>query len=392
MADYQSIHSGATIDNRVTLAQQNYEEIQALKARMSVAESDLEGKADATSVTAVNSRVGGVEAKMSSAASTSNKLIDKAYVDDALSGKVDKSGGKGLSTNDFTNDYKTKLDGLPTGLAISNALDTKASASSVTDVSGRVTEIEEKIPSVASSSNKLTDKTYVDTAISGLNSVINGKASASELAGVSTSVDAIEAKIPSDATSSNQLADKAFVNNGLSGKVNAVAGKGLSTNDYTTSDKGKLDSLPSGSQLQSDLAGKQATLVSGQNIKTVNGVSLLGSGNIVAGEPYAVKYTEQSLTNAQKTQARNNIGAASLEDLQTEEYITVTTLPSPGSATMGKIYLVGPDENDNYERYITQRSGGGAYSWVSIGSTAIDMSSKADADVVCYLGEVIEIL
>lgn len=26
--------------------------------------------------------------------------------------KVDKENGKGLSTNDFTNEYKTKLDGL----------------------------------------------------------------------------------------------------------------------------------------------------------------------------------------------------------------------------------------------------------------------------------------
>lgn len=31
---------------------------------------------------------------------------------DSLDGKVDKVDGKGLSTNDFTNDYKTKVDGL----------------------------------------------------------------------------------------------------------------------------------------------------------------------------------------------------------------------------------------------------------------------------------------
>lgn len=51
----------------------------------------------------------------------------------------------------------------------------------------------------------------------------------------------------------------------------------------------------------------QEKLVSGENIKTVNGTSLLGSGNIQAGEPNAVKFTEQELTDAQKTQARTNI-------------------------------------------------------------------------------------
>lgn len=53
----------------------------------------------------------------------------------------------------------------------------------------------------------------------------------------------------------------------------------------------------------------QDFLVSGTNIKTVNGESILGSGNIVASDPNAVKYTEQTLTDAQKTQSRTNIGA-----------------------------------------------------------------------------------
>ena len=35
--------------------------------------------------------------------------------------------------------------------------------------------------------------------------------------------------------------------------------------------------------LQSDLNGKQATLVSGTNIKTINSTSILGSGNITVG-------------------------------------------------------------------------------------------------------------
>lgn len=88
---------------------------------------------------------------------------------------------------------------------------------------------------------------------------------------------------------------------------------------------GKQDSLISGTNIKTinnesllgsgnlsvvtDISGKQDTLVSGTNIKTVNGESLLGSGNIVAGDPNAIKYTEQSLTSEQQTQARTNIGS-----------------------------------------------------------------------------------
>lgn len=61
--------------------------------------------------------------------------------------------------------------------------------------------------------------------------------------------------------------------------------------------------------LETKLAGKQDSLVSGTNIKTINNESILGSGNITAGDPNAVKYVEQTLTGEQKAQARSNIGA-----------------------------------------------------------------------------------
>ena len=38
-----------------------------------------------------------------------------AVLKEMLDGKVDKVSGKGLSTNDFTEAYKTKLDGIAAG-------------------------------------------------------------------------------------------------------------------------------------------------------------------------------------------------------------------------------------------------------------------------------------
>ena len=42
-----------------------------------------------------------------------------------LKNKVDKVGGKGLSTNDFTNEYKVKLDGLKNSDVDKSYVDTK---------------------------------------------------------------------------------------------------------------------------------------------------------------------------------------------------------------------------------------------------------------------------
>ena len=72
--------------------------------------------------------------------------------------------------------------------------------------------------------------------------------------------------------------------------------------------------------------GKQDKLVSGTNIKTINGSSVLVGGDLTiqTGDPNAVLFTSQTLTDAQKEQARANIDAASLEDvtaLNDAEYI-----------------------------------------------------------------------
>ena len=129
-------------------------------------------------------------------------------------------------------------------------------------------------------------------------------------------------------------------------------------------------------------AEKQDALVPGENIKTVGGQSVLGSGDIPVGDENAVKFTPQTLTDAQKAQARANIDAVSLADIENMDFVTATSLPTASASTMGHIYLIGPDANDNYDRYFTQESGG-SYSWVPLGSTKIDLSTyatKAEVD------------
>lgn len=145
-----------------------------------------------------------------------------------------------------------------------------------------------------------------------------------------------------------------------------------------------------------------------------------------------VKYSSQSLTDAEKTQARTNIGAAaaaaltaletaiaakytkpssgipetdlasgvqsalalartsiqSLADyysktevdallaaVNSEQYVDVATLPTASADTLGKIYLVGPT-NGVYDRYYTSYDGT-TYSWVGVGTTEINLANYA---------------
>lgn len=44
-----------------------------------------------------------------------SELVSTEYFNKALNGKVDKEEGKGLSTNDFTDEYKNKVDSLESG-------------------------------------------------------------------------------------------------------------------------------------------------------------------------------------------------------------------------------------------------------------------------------------
>ena len=104
-------------------------------------------------------------------------------IDDLGENKVDKVSGKGLSSNDFTSDYITKINNATT-----------------------------KLSGIADGANKTT----VDSSLS------------------STSTNPVQNKV---------------INSALSGKVDKVDGKGLSTNDFTTTLKNKLDGIASGAQV-----------------------------------------------------------------------------------------------------------------------------------------------
>lgn len=143
---------------------------------------------------------------------------------DELVKKVDKVEGKGLSTEDFTTEEKTKLSGLENTI-----VDAVLNSTSTNPVQNKV--IYEALQSATSGAVTIVDAELSDNSENPVqNKVI--KAALDEKAIASDVTAALAGK-----------ADAAATTEALAGKVDKVDGKGLSTNDYTTEEKEKLAGL-----------------------------------------------------------------------------------------------------------------------------------------------------
>lgn len=103
----------------------------------------------------------------------------------ALSNKVDKVSGKGLSTNDFTNAYKTKLDGIATGAQVNviEGITVNSTAVPLTNKIANLT-IPTKLTDLTNDGNFVTDANYVHTDnnfTTALKNKLNGIASGAEV-------------------------------------------------------------------------------------------------------------------------------------------------------------------------------------------------------------------
>ncbi|MBQ9884419.1 MAG: hypothetical protein IJM43_08215 [Bacteroidaceae bacterium] len=194
--------------------------------------------------------------------------------------------------------------------------------------------------------------------------------------------------------------------------------KGLSEENFTKKEKDKLSSLKNynDTEIKQSLSQKQDKLISGENIKTINGQTLLGEGDIdiegSGGEENVIetvkvngsaltpdqekavnipvptedtvtlwgfiKKTIDDLTNYYtklQTYTRDEVQQL-INAVKQFTYELVSVLPTASSSTMNKIYLVpssDPQIQNVKDEYITIQNGS-TYSWEQIGSTAIDLS------------------
>ncbi len=99
-------------------------------------------------------------AKIADGAVTAGKLAQVLKNEiEKIDGKVDKDDGKGLSTNDYTDAAKAKVDAIPANPKYTDTVYDD------TDIKNRTAEIEGKIPTQASPGNQLADKDFVNSSI-----------------------------------------------------------------------------------------------------------------------------------------------------------------------------------------------------------------------------------
>lgn len=144
------------------------------------------------------------------------------------------------------------------------------------------------------------------------------------------------------------LADQTDLKAVTDNKVDKISGKGLSTNDYTDIDEAKVGFISvtqavNLDTMESDIANKQATLVSGTNIKTINSTSLLGSGDIVVGGDWGDiggDITNQTDLNTILTSVQNQITGLSASLFPQGNWDADTNTPDISTAQEGDFWIV----------------------------------------------------
>ena len=335
---YQSKYTGLQIDDildSVEYKQDQIEDLESIRAGAAKGATALQSYTEKYTGTVTGIKINGT-------VKSGSGVIDLGTITTDISGKVDKVAGKQLSTEDFTTALKNKLEGLNNydDTELSNAISTlRGDFDEI--VSGDTTTAIKTFNEVIAFLDGLTDTQNLESIIASIEQQIAGKMDKVTLATVATSGSyndlSNKPTIPSAVTEST-VSGWGFTKNtgtyskpsggipktdlasavqtslgkadtalqsyteqykgtitGVSANGTSVATSGVanipaaSTSAYgvtklssaTNSTSTTLAATASAVKSAYDLAnGKQDKLTSGTNIKTINGESILGSGNI----------------------------------------------------------------------------------------------------------------
>lgn len=372
----------------------------------------VEGKGLSTEdfTTALKNKLDGIDMNAnkitvdSALSTTSTNPVQNKAINTALSNKVDKVSGKGLSSNDFTADLKSKLEDIDIGAnktivdsslnatstnpvqngAIYTALDTKVDKVTGKQLSAEdfTSELKSKLEGIATGANKIT----VDTALSSTstnpvqNKVINttlgnkvdkvnGKGLSTndftttlknKLDGIAEGATAVTVDAALSSSSANPV-QNSVIQSALAGKVDKVSGKALSTNDFTTALKNKLDGID-----------ESADVNVIETIKVNNAALTVSSKAVNISVPTMVS----SLTNDSGYQTASQVNSAiatAIGNVNHFGFSIVSVLPDKSSANTYTIYLVykgtSGTGNDVYTEYALING-----NWEIIGDTDVDLS------------------
>ena len=294
----------------------------------------------------------------SALSSTSTNPVQNTVVNAALGSKVDAVAGKGLSTNDLTDDLLAKLN------------NTASKVDEIATVGGEPNVIE--IIKQNGSVLDVTNKTVNITVPTNNNQLSNG---AGYITGINN-VDVIEALgyTPYDSTNPSGYQNATQVNN-------AITSKGYITSTQAENlidGKGYLTTIPSEYVTDNELTAKgyiteirAEELITGKGYLTSIPSEYVTDGELTdKGYQTAAQVNSAITSKGYQTESQvNSLINTAIADITGIAYEVVTELPATGSA--GVIYLIsngGPNPNI-YDEYIYTNG-----SFEKIGTTDVDLS------------------
>lgn len=187
----------------------------------------------------------------------------------AINAKVEQEAGKALSDENFTSEEKQFLA----------TLVTKNIVKMITDEVTRATEAEGTLSSSISKLSKdftdfISDTADSDNVINRFHEIVaflSGIAETDTLEGMFSEMTSSVNQSITTAISDFEVNIKLFISQTYQPKE---SGKGLSANDYTTTEKEKLDGLPTGTQITRNLASK-VDKVEGKQLSTEDFTTVL---------------------------------------------------------------------------------------------------------------------
>ena len=208
----------------------------------------------------------------------------------AIAGKVDKVTGKDLSTNDFTDAYKTKLDGIE---ANANAyVLPQASASTLGGV-----KVGDNLAIDSSTGVLSGNYSAATTSANGLMSSTDK----SKLDGIAAGATAVTVDSSITSSSENPV-QSAAIYTALAGKVDTETGKGLSSNDYTDAEKTKLGGIEANANNYSLPAATTSAL---GGVKVGSNLAVDANGVISGNYSNATQSAAGLMSGADKTALDN---------------------------------------------------------------------------------------
>lgn len=236
--------------------------------------------------------------------------------------KVNKESGKGLSTNDYTTAEKEKLAGIAEG-ATAVTVDSAWSDTSTNPIQNKM--IKEALTHFQGELSELEEN--AQQAISGLDSSKAPKASP-------TFTGTPKAPTATAGTNTTQIATTAFVQTAVSGKVDKVSGKGLSTNDYTTTEKNKLAGIASGATANTGTVTSVSVKMNNTTKGTVTTSGTIDLGTVITTVDDEFDSSVSATNPVQNWVISSAIDALDGEISETYEMIPQTIYSRLNSATI----------------------------------------------------------